>query len=113
MATANLYCARLRLEGLQAHPARNGIEALAILKTHHVSLVMTDLVMPAMDGYRLIQEIRQLPPPMGKLPILLISSSHNEHDMIRCFSAGADDYITKPFSFPVVLERMRRLLDRR
>jgi CheY-like chemotaxis protein len=110
-ATAKLYCARIGMEGLRAHPAENGFEALEILKREPISMIMTDLVMPAMDGYRLIQELRQLPPPVNRVPVLVISSSHNEQDMVRCLAAGANDYITKPFSFPVLMERLWKLAE--
>ena len=59
-----------------------------------------------------MQEVRDLPAPKGLVPILLISSNQNEQDMVRCLAAGADDYMTKPISAQVLVERLWRLLQR-
>jgi len=104
--------ARLEMEGLKVFLAANGIEGLDILQREAIDLVTTDLMMPAMNGFRLVQEIRDLPPPKGRVPILLISSNQNEQDMVRCLAAGADDYMTKPISAQVLVERLWRLYQR-
>jgi len=111
-ATARLIQARLEMEGLKVHMAPNGVEGLEILQREPIDLVTTDLMMPAMNGFRLVQEIRDLPPPKGRVPILLISSNQNEQDMIRCLAAGADDYMTKPISAQVLVERLWRMHQR-
>ncbi len=111
-ATARIIQARLEMEGLTVFVAPNGVEGLEILRQHAIDLVTTDLMMPAMNGFRLVQEIRDLPPPKGRVPILLISSNQNEQDMVRCLAAGADDYITKPISALVLMERLWRMLQR-
>ena len=111
-ATARIIQARLEMEGLKVFVAANGVEGLEILHREEIDLVTTDLMMPAMNGFRLVQEIRDLPPPKGRLPILLISSNQNEQDMVRCLAAGADDYMTKPISAQVLVERLWRLLQR-
>lgn len=111
-ATARLIQARLEMEGLNVYMAPNGVEGLEILQREPIDLVTTDLMMPAMNGFRLVQEIRDLPPPKGRVPILLISSNQNEQDMIRCLAAGADDYMTKPISAQVLVERLWRMHQR-
>lgn len=111
-ATARLIQARLQMEGLKVFVAYNGVDGLEILKQEDIDLVTTDLMMPAMNGFRLVQEIRDLPPPKGRVPILLISSNQNEQDMIRCLAAGADDYMTKPLSAQVLVERLWRMHQR-
>ena len=110
--TARIIQARLEMEGLKVFVAWNGVEGLEILHQHEIDLITTDLMMPAMNGFRLVQEIRDLPPPKGRVPILLISSNQNEQDMVRCLAAGADDYITKPISAQVLMERLWRMLQR-
>jgi CheY-like chemotaxis protein len=110
--TARIIQARLEMEGLKVFVASNGVEGLEILHQHEIDLITTDLMMPAMNGFRLVQEIRDLPPPKGRVPILLISSNQNEQDMVRCLAAGADDYITKPISAQVLMERLWRMLQR-
>jgi DNA-binding response OmpR family regulator len=111
-ATARIIQARLEMEGLKVFVAPNGVEGLETLHQQEIDLVTTDLMMPAMNGFRLVQEIRDLPPPKGRVPILLISSNQNEQDMVRCLAAGADDYITKPISAQVLMERLWRMLQR-
>ncbi len=111
-ATARLIQARLEMEGLKVLMAPNGVEGLELLQREAIDLVTTDLMMPAMNGFRLVQEIRDLPPPKGRVPILLISSNQNEQDMIRCLAAGADDYMTKPISAQVLVERLWRMHQR-
>lgn len=111
-ATAHIIQARLEMEGLRVIVAYNGLEALDVVHREAPNLITTDLMMPAMNGFRLVQEIRDLPPPKGRIPILLISSNQNEQDMIRCLAAGADDYMTKPISAQVLIERIWRMLQR-
>ncbi|HJW33960.1 MAG TPA: response regulator [Holophagaceae bacterium] len=112
LLTARMIRSRLEMEGLTVLEAHNGLEGLEIIRAQRVDLVSTDLMMPAMDGFRLIQEIRDMPPPKGKVPVLVVSSNQNEQDMVRCLAAGADDYITKPISPQVFIERMWRLHQR-
>ena len=111
-ATARLIRARLEMEGLKVSEARHGMQALEILQREDIHFITTDLMMPTMNGFRLVQEIRDLPPPKGRVPILLISSSQNEQDMVRCLAAGADDYMTKPISTQVLVERLWRIFER-
>ncbi|HEX4845020.1 MAG TPA: response regulator [Geothrix sp.] len=111
-STARIIQARLEMEGLQVFVAFNGAEGLEILHREAIDLITTDLMMPAMNGFRLVQEVRDLPPPKGRVPILLISSNQNEQDMVRCLAAGADDYVTKPISVQVLVERLWRLFER-
>lgn len=110
--TANLIRTRLEMEGLTVHCVSNGIEALALLEMTPVDLVVTDLLMPAMNGFRLIQEIRQMPGPQGKVPIFVISVMQTEAEIISCFSAGADYFMSKPLIIPLMLERLWRLFKR-
>ncbi len=100
------------MEGLTVFVAFNGVEGLEILHREDIHLITTDLMMPAMNGFRLVQEVRDLPPPKGRVPILLISSNQNEQDMVRCLAAGADDYMTKPISAQVLMERLWRMHQR-
>jgi DNA-binding response OmpR family regulator len=111
-ATARIIQARLEMEGLKVFVAHNGVDGLELLHREAIDLITTDLMMPAMNGFRLVQEVRDLPPPKGRVPILLISSNQNEQDMVRCLAAGADDYMTKPISAQVLVERLWRLLQR-
>jgi CheY-like chemotaxis protein len=110
LLTARMIRSRLELEGLRVLEAGNGLDALELLKREKVDIISTDLMMPAIDGFRLVQEIRALPGEQAKVPILVVSSNQNEQDMVRCLAAGADDYITKPISPQVYIERVWRLV---
>lgn len=112
LSTARIIQARLEMEGLRVLVAFNGMEAMEMLQQEQVDLITTDLMMPAMNGFRLVQEVRDLPPPQGGIPILLISSKQSDQDMIRCLAAGADDYMTKPISTQLLVERLWRLFER-
>ena len=112
LSTARIIQARLEMEGLRVLVAFNGMEAMEMLQQEQVDLITTDLMMPAMNGFRLVQEVRDLPPPKGAIPILLISSNQSDQDMIRCLAAGADDYMTKPISAQLLVERLWRLFER-
>ena len=111
--TLQLLRARLQLEGISVLEAQNGLEALDHLREATIHAVITDLMMPAMDGFRLIQEIRELEGEQGHVPILVISANQNEADMVRCLASGADDFMSKPLSMPVLIERLWRLVRRR
>jgi len=107
--TAKLIRATLEKEGLRVLEARHGREGLALLQGHRVDLMSTDLMMPAMDGIRLIREVRELlPQTKGKIPILVLSENGGEDEMLRCLAAGADDYLAKPFSPQVYLDKLWR-----
>ncbi len=110
--TARLLRTRLEMEGITVDVAANGHEALEALQAAPCDLLVTDLMMPAMNGFRLIQEVRDMPPPLGRVPILVVSSNQNEQDVIACFGAGADDFMAKPISIPLFLERLWRLRQR-
>lgn len=103
---------RLQMEGIEVMLAHNGLEALEMLRKTQPDLLTTDLMMPGMDGFRLVKEIRALPEPLARLPILFISANRNDHDMARCLAAGADDFMTKPYSADVLVERLWRLFER-
>lgn len=89
-------------------PAYNGREALRILKTEEIHLVLLDIMMPGMDGIETIQEIRKF----SNVPVLFLSAKGEDTDKILGLTVGADDYITKPFH-PVELQaRVRSNLRR-
>ena len=110
--TARLIRARLEMEGLRVLEARNGMEGLAMYLEWGADLISSDLIMPAMDGFRLIQEIRALPSPKNQVPILILSVNRREADQIRCLAAGADDFMIKPLSPQMYLEKLWRLYAR-
>lgn len=107
--TARLIRACLEQEGLQVLEAANGQEGLALLRRHRVDLITTDLMMPNMDGFWLIREIRDLrPDPLGLIPILVLTANGREEDALQCLAMGADGYLTKPFAQKTFLAELWR-----
>lgn len=89
----------MRANGYATILAENGAQALDLLLTQGADLLLLDLMMPVMDGFQLIQRLREL---QMTLPILIISGEMDEYDIVYALGLGADDYIVKPF-VPIVL----------
>ena len=79
-------------EVVSASDGREALEALAEAKP---DLVLLDIMMPDMDGYQFISQVRR----KSDIPVIMITAKQQESDIIRGFDLGADDYITKPFSW--------------
>ena len=107
-AIRRALAAELGAAGYACVEAGTGREALELFGTGGADLVVTDLAMPDGDGFSLIQELRRL----GRVPILVVSVRGVESDKVRALDLGADDYVTKPFSFPELLARIRAQLRR-
>lgn len=96
----------LKREGYQVITAANGLEALEKLETENVQIALSDIMMPKMDGFELIKRIRANP-ALKNIYLILITARIQEGDRVRGLDLGADDYITKPFSFSELLARVR------
>jgi two-component system, cell cycle response regulator len=96
----------LKREGYQVITAANGLEALEKLETEPVQIALSDIMMPKMDGFELIKRIRANP-ALKSIYLILITARIQEGDRVRGLDLGADDYITKPFSFSELLARVR------
>ena len=88
--------------------ARNGKDAVDIVKTEEVDLVLMDIMMPIMDGIKATKEIRNL----TNIPIILLTAKSEDQDKVNGLGIGADDYITKPFNPSEVLARVNSQLRR-
>lgn len=89
--------------------ASDGMEALEILESRHVDLLLTDVMMPGMDGFELIKEIRR---NGFKLPALILTAKQSFNDKRIGFSIGTDDYMTKPVNYEELRWRIDALLRR-
>ena len=88
--------------------ASDGREALEVVQAAHPDMILLDIMMPAMDGYQFISQLRR----SSDIPVIMITAKQQEADIIRGFDLGADDYITKPFRMRELLVRMRAVLRR-
>src|ERR1700743_784461 len=98
----------LEQEGYHIRTFSDGASALTALTASPPDLVILDIKMPRMDGLELLRRLR----PNGDLPVILLTSKDEEIDELMGLNAGADDYIRKPFSQRLLLERVRAVLRR-
>lgn len=98
----------LESEGFTVHTWHDGAEALRGLAETDVDLAILDIKMPRMDGMELLQNLRKT----SDLPVIFLTSKDDEVDELLGLRMGADDYIKKPFSQRLLLERIRTLLRR-
>ena len=96
-------------ENYEVEEAKNGMQALNICKRHMPDLVLMDAVMPELDGFDACQMIRELPHG-SDIPVLMITALDDEQSIIRAFSSGATDYVSKPINFSVIKQRVARLI---
>ena len=107
-AVRNLMAVTLETRGYRYHLARNGAEALIEATTHQPDVMLLDLGLPDMDGVEIILKVRS----WSSLPIIVISARSEDSDKVEALDAGADDYLTKPFSVDELLARLRVALRR-
>ena len=84
----------LVVENYQVLEAENGIDAIEVVKNNDVDLVIMDIMMPKMDGYQAVREIKKI----KDIPFIMLSARGEEFDKLVGFDMGVDDYVTKPFS---------------
>ncbi len=99
---------QLEQAGYEVFTAESGREALRVFFDYRPDLVILDTRMPEMDGYTLIERIREV----SDVPILVLSAYGEEEDVVRGLDAGADDYMLKPYRLQELLARLRALLRR-
>ena len=107
--TRMLLKAVLEAENYSVLTAENGEDALSLMDSNHVDLVVLDIMMPKMDGYQFTQTLRE---SNNNLPILMVSAKQLPSDKKHGFMVGTDDYMTKPIDEEEMLWRIRALLRR-
>ena len=99
----------LTFEGYSVLSSADGQEGLQIALAKHVDLLLLDIMLPGINGYEICQRLKKEKP---KLPIIMITARGSEMDKVGGLDLGADDYLTKPFSIPELLARIRAVLRR-
>ena len=99
----------LEIEGYAIEVAEDGNKGLAVARSSKLDLIILDLMMPGLDGYRTLKTLRD---EGNTTPVLILSARGEEADKVRGFRLGADDYVTKPFSLLELLARVEALLRR-
>jgi len=104
----NLLGEYLQNQGYQVRTASNGREGLRAIFQHKPDLVILDVTMPEKDGWTTLERIREV----SDLPVIMLTARGEEADILRGFSLGTDDYVTKPFSFAQLVARIHAVLTR-
>ena len=107
-AVKNLIATALETQSYRYHTAASGVQAVLEAATKRPDVLLLDLGLPDMDGVEVIRKIRS----WSELPIIVISARSEDTDKIDALDAGADDYLTKPFSVDELLARLRVTLRR-
>lgn len=103
-----LITRNLQLEGYEVLAASDGQQALEAIEARSPELVLLDVMMPRLDGFSVAERVREFSP----VPIIIVTARGQDQDKIRGLDAGADDYLTKPFSVDELLARVRAVLRR-
>jgi len=95
-------------EGAKVVTARDGLDGMSKLFTHHPDLIVLDVMMPGMDGFEVCRRIRQV----TDTPLIMLTALNHEKEMLLGLDAGADDFLTKPFNPEILLARAKTILRR-
>ena len=102
----------LKKDGFDILTANNGIKGLELVKKHKPDLVILDVMMPEMDGIEVCEKIREIP-ELDDTLILFLTARAEDYSELAGFSAGADDYITKPIKPKLLISRVKAVLRRK
>ena len=105
----NLLVQFLHGQGYTIHCAENGRAGLRSMFDYKPDLILLDVTMPQMDGWESLSRLREV----SDIPVIMLTARDDEADILRGFSLGADDYVTKPFSFAQLAARIKAVLLRK
>jgi DNA-binding response OmpR family regulator len=95
-------------EGYNNYVVKEGFEALEYFNNHECHLVLLDIMMPGIDGFEVLKEIRLV----SEVPVIMLTAKQEEIDRLKGFDIGADDYVVKPFSARELMKRVKAILRR-
>ncbi len=104
-ANLDMLSRRLRRKGYEVDLAHDGEQAIARVGQRDYDVVLLDVMMPGLDGFQVLEILRQSHPATD-LPVIMATAKGESEDVVRALGLGANDYVTKPLDFPVVLARM-------
>jgi two-component system OmpR family response regulator len=105
----DMVCDALRMSNYNVHDASDGNAAIQFLHKNTVDLIITDINMPGMDGYEMLNHLRSLG---NQTPAIMLTARQDKQDITKGFRTGADDYVTKPFGLEELLLRVQAILRR-
>ncbi len=107
----NLLVNKLTKDGYVISDAIDGPSAIKILQTEHPDLILTDLLLPGMDGFALLGEFKKNP-EIAKIPVIVLSNLGSQEDIDRVMALGASDYLIKAnFTLDEIVKRINQILD--
>jgi DNA-binding response OmpR family regulator len=99
----------LTAAGFVVDVAHDGVDGLWAASENLYDVVILDVLLPGMHGYAILEQMRER---QNWVPVIMLTAKDGEYDQTDAFDLGADDYLTKPFSFPVLIARLRALIRR-
>ncbi len=112
ISTRELIMEYLRHQSYRILVAGSGQEALEVLQVESVDLVISDVLMPVMDGYQLLEAI-QVDPNLKNIPVVMVSAIGDMQSVLKCLELGADDYLYKPINRILLLARISNSLEKK
>ena len=109
LSMANSLARGLEAEGYSVDVALDGEEGLAQARQHRYDAIVLDLMLPKLNGYAVTSALRN---DGDRVPVLMLTAKQGEFDQTEALDTGADDFLSKPFSYPVLLARLRALIRR-
>lgn len=104
----NLIAMYFKKEKFNIFEAEDGEEALRLFKTYKIDLVILDIMIPYIDGFKVCQHIREV----SNVPVIMLTARTDENDILQGFDEGTDEYVTKPFSPRVLVAKAKAILGR-
>jgi two-component system OmpR family response regulator len=101
--------AGLEAEGFAVDTATNGVDGLWLARENEYAVIVLDIMLPGISGYRICEQLRS---DENWTPVIMLTAKDGDLDQVEALDTGADDYLTKPFSFQVLLARLRALIRR-
>ena len=109
VAIVRLIQVNLERQGYQVETANNGVQALAKIRDSRPDLLVSDVMMPEMNGFELLTSIRRDPALMD-LPVIMLTAKAQDRDVMEGYKTGADMYLTKPFNPAELITFAKRIL---
>jgi len=106
---AEMICDTLNISGHKAIAAHDGVAALAIVREQRPALIITDVNMPKVDGFELLERLRN---SGNETPVIVLTARAEKDDLTKGFRSGADDYMVKPFALQELILRVNAILKR-
>lgn len=105
----NILAHHLRTAGYKVLEAESGALALKTLETDHVDLIYLDVMMPKLDGFSVLEHVRKSE-KTAKTPVIMCTAKAAQDDVLRARKLGANDYVVKPFTKAVLVEKAKKLI---